>query len=197
MSLPNYRGRRAIEGSTNPEVDVEQNAEIDDLAYDHLTPDSASAGPPSSGTYDLNAWWRDTNGILWLCIAAGTPGSWAPIGPHDNRDVAMPGLLTDNSLWGLHQRPYFRLVSAIEISIDGTPPNGGALVIQLLLGGVLQSQQYTVAAGNTHNFIAVVGDGNGGSGNGLAVPANTTLQAKVITASGTSDATVTIISNTP
>ena len=35
-----------IEGSTNPEVDVEQNAEIDDASYDHLTPDSASAGPP-------------------------------------------------------------------------------------------------------------------------------------------------------
>lgn len=197
MSLPNYRGRRAIEGSTNPEVDVEQNAEIDDVSYDHLTPDSASAGPPTSGTFDLNAWWRDTNGILWLCTVAGTPGTWIAIGPHDNRNIEMRGLLADNQLWALHQRPYFRLVTAIEITIDGTPPNGGALLIQLLVGGVLQSQQYTVADGQTHAYVAVTGNGNGGAGNGLAVAANTTLQAKVITANGVSDATATIISTTP
>jgi hypothetical protein len=197
MSLPNYRGRRVIEGSTNPEVDVEQNAEIDDLFYDHLTPDSASAGPPTSGTFTLNAWWRDTNGIRWQCTVAGTPGTWVPIGPRDNRNIEMRGILADNQLWALHQRPYFRLISAVEICIDGNAPSGGSFVVQLLVGGSLKSQQYTVTSGNTHNYVAVTGDGNGGSGSGLAVAANATLQAKVISANGTSDATVTPISNTP
>jgi hypothetical protein len=197
MSLPNYRGRRAIEGSTNPEVDVEHNAEIDDVSYDHLTPDSASAGPPGGSTFDPNAWWRDTNGILWLCIVAGTPGTWIAIGPHDNRNIEMRGILTDNQLWALHQRSYYRLITAIEICIDGNAPSGGSFVVQLLVGGVLMSQQYTVASGQTHSFTVVTGNGNGGAGFGLPVPANTTLQAKVTTASGTSDATVTIISTTP
>ena len=70
-------------------------------------------------------------------------------------------------------------------------------MVQLLVGGTLMSQQYTVASGQTHVFTAVTGNGNGGSGFGLPVAANATLQAKVITASGTSDATVTIISTTP
>jgi hypothetical protein len=197
MSLPNYRGRRAIEGSTNPEVDVEQNAEIDDVSYDHLTPDSASAGPPTSGTFDLNAWWRDLNGLLWLCTVAGTPGTWIAIGPHDNRNIEMRGNLTDNQLWALHQRAYYRLVTAVEIGIDGNAPSGGTFIIQLLLGGSIMSQQYAVTSGNTHAFAAVTGNGNGGAGFGLPVPANTQLAAKVITASGTSDATVTVISTTP
>jgi hypothetical protein len=197
MSLPNYRGRRAVEGSTNPEVDVEQNAEIDDLSYDHLTSDSASAGPPTSGTFDVNAWWRDTNGIRWQCTVAGTPGTWVAIGPHDNFPFSMRGNLTDNQLWTLHQRPYFRLITHVDISIDGNAPAGGSFVVQLLVGGTLMSQQYSVTAGNTHAFIAVTGNGNGGSGNGLPVAANTTLQAKVISANGSSDATVTVISQTP
>ena len=197
MSLPNYRGRRVIEGSTNPEVDVEQNAEIDDLSYDHLTPDSASAGPPAAGTFDVNAWWRDTNGILWQCTVAGTPGTWVAIGPHDNFPFSMRGLLTDNQLWTLHQRPYFRLITGVDTSIDGNAPAGGSFVVQFLVGGVLKSQQYSVTATNTHTFTAVTGNGNGGAGSGLVVAANTTLQAKVITASGTSDATVTALSRTP
>jgi len=190
MSLPNYRGRRAIEGSTNPEIDVEQNAEIDDLSYDHLTPDSASAGPPTSGAFDLFAWWRDSEGVLWQCTVAGTPGTWIAIGPHDNRNIEMRGILADNQLWALHQRSYYRLITAIEICIDGNAPSGGSFVVQLLVGGTLMSQQYTITPGNTHSYTAV-------AGSGLPVPANTTLQATVISSNGTSDATVTAISVTP
>jgi len=70
-------------------------------------------------------------------------------------------------------------------------------VIQFLVGGVLQSQQYTVASAGSYNYVAVIGNGNGGSGSGLIVPANTSLQAKVITASGASDATVNVLATTP
>ena len=199
MSLPNYRGRRAIEGSTNPEVDVEQNAEIDDASYDHLTPDSASAGPPTSGTFDLNAWWRDSNFQIWRCTVAGTPGTWVAVtfAQYTEAAIILRGLLADNGLWGIHQRPFARTVLAIEISIDGNAPSGGSLVIQFLVGGVLKSQQYTVTSGQTSAYVAVTGNGDGGSGSGLPVAANTSLQLKVVTASGSSDATVTVLATTP
>ena len=199
MSLPNYRGRRAIEGSTNPEVDVEQNAEIDDLSYDHLTPDSASAGPPAAGTFDLNAWWRDCNFRVWRCTVAGTPGTWVEVTTPQETEtpIILRGLLADNGLWGIHQRRFARTVYAIEITIDGNAPTGSGLVLQLLVGGVLKSQQYTVASAGTYAYVAITGNGDGGSGSGLPVAANTSLQAKVVTASGASDATVNVLSTTP
>ena len=34
------------------------------------------AGPPITGFWPFGALWFDSNNALWLCIAAGTPGTW-------------------------------------------------------------------------------------------------------------------------
>ena len=49
----------------------------------------------------------------------------------------------------------------------------------------------------SYAYVAVTGDGHGGAGSGRLVAANTSLQAKVITASATSDATLNILATTP
>lgn len=36
-----------------------------------------SAGAPGSGTWQLGDVMVDLNGVLWLCTAAGTPGTWS------------------------------------------------------------------------------------------------------------------------
>jgi len=38
-------------------------------------------GPPTSGTYVVNAWWMDRSGARWLCYSAGTPGTWLQLTP--------------------------------------------------------------------------------------------------------------------
>lgn len=44
-----------------------------------LTP-RASAGAPASGTWAKGQVIADSNAVLWVCTAAGTPGTWARVG---------------------------------------------------------------------------------------------------------------------
>jgi hypothetical protein len=39
---------------------------------------AAASGAPTSGTHALGELFVDTNGVLYRCVAAGTPGTWVP-----------------------------------------------------------------------------------------------------------------------
>jgi hypothetical protein len=39
---------------------------------------TAGPGPPGAGTYQVGDWALDTINSRWLCVAAGTPGTWIP-----------------------------------------------------------------------------------------------------------------------
>jgi hypothetical protein len=39
----------------------------------------SSDGPPISGAHDIGDVWPDGHGIIWFCIAGGTPGVFAPL----------------------------------------------------------------------------------------------------------------------
>ena len=41
---------------------------------------SSGVGAPSSGAHFLRELYADNNGTLWVCIAAGTPGTWFNLG---------------------------------------------------------------------------------------------------------------------
>jgi len=117
--------------------------------------------------------------------------------------IAFDGLLLDGDERGSSLRHFDRIVKFVEIAVDGIQPNGGSLVVQLVVGGVLLSQQYTYTDETV--LVPVVGDGNGGqnpfqedaehdplSGPGVIVPAGTPLAVRIIAANGAADARVTI-----
>jgi hypothetical protein len=96
-----------------------------------------------------------------------------------DKDVPFFGLPCDGEIRGTSQIAFERLITAVEIRAEGAAPVGSSLIVQLIVGGVLQSQQYPLAATVAYALVAVTGDGNGGSGAGLVVPANTTLAVQI------------------
>jgi hypothetical protein len=97
----------------------------------------------------------------------------------------------DGQVRGTSQIAIERLITAVEIRTESAAPVGSALLIQLVVGGTLQSQQYSLAAGSTYALVSVTGDGNGGAGSGLVVPVNTTLAVQIINSNQAADVVVT------
>lgn len=59
-----------------------------------------TAGPPTTGSYLVGDWCISTNGQMWACVAAGTPGRWIAPGLRDTVDVGdetMPRGITGSS----------------------------------------------------------------------------------------------------
>lgn len=38
-----------------------------------------SGGPPSTGTFDVGHWVTDVTGTIWICVTAGSPGTWTDV----------------------------------------------------------------------------------------------------------------------
>jgi len=75
-----------------------------------LSPGSA-VGHPTGGEHDAGELWLDSNAVLWLCVAIGTPGTWvnlstgsnfvplaAPIRCYDSRPGDQPTDVTKGPL---------------------------------------------------------------------------------------------------
>jgi len=108
-----------------------------------------------------------------------------------DKDVPFFGLVRDGQVRGTSQIAIERLITAVEIRAESVAPVGGALLVQLVVGGTLQSQQYSLGAGSTYTLVGVTGDGNGGAGSGLVVPVNTTLAVKITNGNQAADVVVT------
>lgn len=70
-TIINVSGARGIQ-ETN-------NSLTDDFMQKSLgapTQGNTNTGPPTTGTYELNFIYIDTNQGRWVCTVAGTPGSW-------------------------------------------------------------------------------------------------------------------------
>src|SRR5882724_2190473 len=81
-----------------------------------------------------------------------------------DKDVPFFGLVRDNEVRGTSQIAIERLITAVEIRAEGGAPVGSALIVQLIVNGNVQSQQYTLNAASSHVLRSVTGDGNGGAG---------------------------------
>ena len=63
------------------------------LANVRLTGRRATAGAPTSGTWDAGDTVQDSTGVWWLCTASGTPGTWVtPAAPGSEWTPADQGL---------------------------------------------------------------------------------------------------------
>ena len=59
-----------------------------------------ATGPPVTQSYMTGQWITARNGIIWFCIAGGTPGTWVPIG------FGFPAPVTSGTTTQTYQDPY-------------------------------------------------------------------------------------------
>lgn len=77
----------SVLGAADPETLVEQNLAIATRQIWKREPTFENGvattikGPPTSGDRLLNEFWRDALGAEYVCISAGTPGTWKQIRP--------------------------------------------------------------------------------------------------------------------
>ena len=107
-----------------------------------------------------------------------------------DKDVPFFGIVHNGQARGTSQIAIDRIITAVEIRCEGDAPSGSSLVVQLSVGGTLQAQQYALGATQTYALIPVTGDGNGGSGAGLVVPASITLAVQIISGNQATDVVV-------
>lgn len=75
----------SVLGASDPESMVEQNQQVltrqiwkREPTYQNGTPNTVK-GPPTTGAHVLDEFWRDSLGAEYVCITAGTPGTWKQI----------------------------------------------------------------------------------------------------------------------
>ncbi|SRR6266571_1464160 len=93
-----------------------------------------TGGPPVSGTFALGNFIVDQQGNIWVCISAGTPGSWAPVGGAQNIAAA-----------------------PISTGTASTASSGTTDTIDAVLG----NYQFSATAGRRYRVVAANMFGNG------------------------------------
>jgi len=51
-----------------------------EATYQNGSPNTV-VGPPTSGDHVLAEAWKDSLGAVWVCVTAGTPGTWRQVSP--------------------------------------------------------------------------------------------------------------------
>lgn len=77
-----------VTGAANPEPVVQTDLElVEEQVWYPTAPTKVSGvatavvGPPTAGTYALDEKWVDAKGALFVCVTAGTPGTWVQLRP--------------------------------------------------------------------------------------------------------------------
>ena len=146
-----------------------------------------TGGPPVSGTFALGAMVADQTGALWICTAAGSPGTWAQVGANDiPNEFQAAQLVNATSVGDAGNRSDQFLGSSLGVqwTNDALAPTGvgDSVVFAQNLNGVLTWEPYTPsgafdvqarvcieAAVNAMVAIAVT-DSGGFGGNGYICP---------------------------
>ena len=103
-----------------------------------------------------------------------------------DKSIGFPGLVKDGTINGSHQFPIQHVLNWVEIRADGDAPSGSALTVQIVIGGALQSQVFSLnAASNYSGLLAVTSPG-------LTVNANQTVAVKLVSGNQASDLVVTL-----
>jgi hypothetical protein len=149
---------------------------------------TAGPGPPGAGTYQVGDWALDTINSRWLCVLAGTPGTWIPETGHVYARVYGPAASTDIVNTTINVLTYtFTAVKGVQYVVDArfqasivtALPNyvNSALYCS---GGLLTPTVYICSFNSA--ALAVGGAFNGSATAALNIPAATatvtlTLQA--------------------
>lgn len=102
------------------------------------------------------------------------------------QDCRFPGSAHTNDIRDPHAIPFQRQLLQAEVIVNGDAPSGGSLTVQLLFGGVAQSNTVSVTAGNAYNLANL-------SSANLIVAANQTCAVQIVAASGATDVVVKLL----
>lgn len=85
------------------------------------------AGPPTHGTWDNNDVVVDVNGIVWICNASGSPGSWTEgsTGGGSGGGVTTVSVASANGFAGTVANPTTTPAITIETSVTGLLKGNG------------------------------------------------------------------------
>jgi hypothetical protein len=81
----------------------------------------------------------DTNGILWLCVADGTPGTWIEVSHGGMRLLPSPQRAYDSRVAGNGARVNQGEIVTIQIAgvVPGVPPNALGVIANLIVDRTL------------------------------------------------------------
>ncbi|MFW6341406.1 MAG: hypothetical protein ACOC00_00110 [Halothiobacillaceae bacterium] len=90
-------GGVGIEGAvaTTTDQTIQGRKEFASLAVTQAT----TSGPPTTGSWTAGQFYLDTDGLMWLCRAGGTPGTWALHGSADGEATASITSVTAATAW--------------------------------------------------------------------------------------------------
>jgi hypothetical protein len=102
------------------------------------------------------------------------------------QDCQFPGSAHTNDIRDAHAIPFQRQLLQVEVIVNGDPPAGGSLSVQLLFGGVAQSNTVSVTAGQTYNLANL-------SSANMIVVANQTCAVQIVNPASASDVVVKLL----
>ncbi|SBT64211.1 hypothetical protein GA0070622_1181 [Micromonospora sediminicola] len=126
----------------------------------------SGTGAPTTGTWVTGDAVVDSAGVLWLCTAGGTPGTWtgsAGGGGGGSTVSVMPTWTQDTATVGTGTyRVHNPTGSALTLrsavaSIGGTAPTGSSLIVQVRVDGTAvftSGNRPTITAGNRYSGVA-------------------------------------------
>ena len=146
--------------------------------YDVFIPGGTASGAPSSGTHSLFEIVPDATGRIWICTAAGTPGTWVSVAPAQVQTVTVTAS-------GSYAGTVPSWATTAEVRMVGGGGGGGGILSVTGFGGGGGGAAGTVVA----KTLSVTGGGAysgsvGAGGGGGAV-----------STSGTSGSSTTFIHN--
>jgi len=80
-----------------------------------------TAGPPTSGSFFTGDIWPDVNYILWVCIVAGSPGTWVPLQPGGYGTALQTAVSTKQYSLGSSDGITWVDIDAVALSLSVTP----------------------------------------------------------------------------
>lgn len=82
MSQMTPSGLYNTEATTNPGALIQDDFEIiNEQLFKWVPATGSSIGAPASGAHVLHEWYRDEHRAVYVCTAAGTPGTWVQFLP--------------------------------------------------------------------------------------------------------------------
>lgn len=105
------------------------------LAVPAVGQSGSTAGAPTAGTWARGDQWLDSNNVMWVCIAGGTPGTWswlATLGttwttytPTWTCSIGNPAIGSGGSLTGRYSRTGKACSVSVFLSVGTTGFSGG------------------------------------------------------------------------
>jgi hypothetical protein len=151
------------------------------LAVPAIGNSTTTAGAPTTGSWARGDQWLDSNTVLWLCTAAGTPGTWA--NKNIGEELAYNQTTTQVNITSTAAASAALLIEGTTRSYDGTPimvechlpmlqqPTGAGLTVVVALwdgatdlggiaqyfalpsgGGPVTGRRRIVPTPGTHNY---------------------------------------------